>query len=150
MVAAKSCVFLLFFLPILTLIAPRSFLSFFLSLFQLYEINDDPKRKEFLDDLFLFMQKRGKWMIKDNFIIFTNFTSADSPKLYGEAGQSGKRRDTKFFRYQPDIERVSILGEWITFHGHFPFAITLYVGKEDKARYCQCSAYDTFFSSDVD
>ncbi|XP_058065854.1 protein dead ringer-like [Anopheles bellator] len=25
----------------------------------LYEINDDPKRKEFLDDLFLFMQKRG-------------------------------------------------------------------------------------------
>ncbi|XP_021697343.1 protein dead ringer isoform X3 [Aedes aegypti] len=26
---------------------------------QLYEINDDPKRKEFLDDLFLFMQKRG-------------------------------------------------------------------------------------------
>ena len=29
-------------------------------LFQLYEINDDPKRKEFLDDLFSFMQKRGK------------------------------------------------------------------------------------------
>ncbi|CAH1716446.1 unnamed protein product [Chironomus riparius] len=26
---------------------------------QLYEINDDPKRKLFLDDLFLFMQKRG-------------------------------------------------------------------------------------------
>ncbi|XP_055604149.1 protein dead ringer [Uranotaenia lowii] len=26
---------------------------------QLYEINDDPKRKEFLDELFLFMQKRG-------------------------------------------------------------------------------------------
>ncbi|KAK9294434.1 hypothetical protein QLX08_010954 [Tetragonisca angustula] len=26
---------------------------------QLYEINDDPKRKEFLDDLFNFMQKRG-------------------------------------------------------------------------------------------
>ncbi|XP_058804149.1 protein dead ringer isoform X2 [Phymastichus coffea] len=31
-----------------------------LSLLQkLYEINDDPKRKEFLDDLFSFMQKRG-------------------------------------------------------------------------------------------
>lgn len=28
--------------------------------FQLYEISDDPKRKEFLDDLFQFMQKRGK------------------------------------------------------------------------------------------
>ncbi|XP_050514172.1 protein dead ringer-like isoform X2 [Diabrotica virgifera virgifera] len=26
---------------------------------QLYEINDDPKRKEFLDELFSFMQKRG-------------------------------------------------------------------------------------------
>lgn len=26
---------------------------------QLYEIDDNPKRKEFLDDLFLFMQKRG-------------------------------------------------------------------------------------------
>lgn len=32
---------------------------FFLYL-QLYEINDDPKRKEFLDDLFSFMQRRGK------------------------------------------------------------------------------------------
>jgi hypothetical protein len=31
-------------------------------LFQLYEINDDPKRKEFLDDLFSFMQKRGKFI----------------------------------------------------------------------------------------
>lgn len=30
------------------------------SFFQLYEINDDPKRKEFLDDLFSYMQKRGK------------------------------------------------------------------------------------------
>lgn len=30
------------------------------NLLQLYEINDDPKRKEFLDDLFSFMQKRGK------------------------------------------------------------------------------------------
>ena len=28
--------------------------------FQLYEISDDPQRKEFLDDLFSFMQKRGK------------------------------------------------------------------------------------------
>lgn len=35
---------------------------FFVFLFaQLYEINDDPKRKEFLDDLFSFMQKRGKY-----------------------------------------------------------------------------------------
>lgn len=33
----------------------------FVSLFQLYEINDDPKRKEFLDDLFSFMQRRGKF-----------------------------------------------------------------------------------------
>lgn len=32
----------------------------FTFLFQLYEINDDPKRKEFLDDLFSYMQKRGK------------------------------------------------------------------------------------------
>ncbi|KYO41849.1 hypothetical protein Y1Q_0009469 [Alligator mississippiensis] len=27
----------------------------------LYELDDDPKRKEFLDDLFGFMQKRGLW-----------------------------------------------------------------------------------------
>jgi hypothetical protein len=33
---------------------------FFFISFQLYEINDDPKRKEFLDELFQFMQKRGK------------------------------------------------------------------------------------------
>lgn len=28
---------------------------------QLYELDADPKRKEFLDDLFSFMQKRGEW-----------------------------------------------------------------------------------------
>lgn len=27
---------------------------------QLYEIDDNPKRKEFLDELFTMMQKRGK------------------------------------------------------------------------------------------
>jgi len=29
---------------------------------QLYEIDSDPKRKEFLDELFNFMQKRGTMM----------------------------------------------------------------------------------------
>lgn len=33
---------------------------FFVGLLQLYELDDDVKRKEFLDDLFSFMQKRGK------------------------------------------------------------------------------------------
>lgn len=28
--------------------------------FQLYELDNDPKRKDFLDDLFTFMQKRGE------------------------------------------------------------------------------------------
>ena len=32
-----------------------------LFLLQLYELSDDTKRKDFLDDLFAFMQKRGKW-----------------------------------------------------------------------------------------
>lgn len=27
---------------------------------QLYELDSDPQRKEFLDELFVFMQKRGK------------------------------------------------------------------------------------------
>lgn len=27
---------------------------------QLYELDHDPKRKEFLDELFVFMQKRGE------------------------------------------------------------------------------------------
>ena len=30
--------------------------------FQLYEIDGDPNRKEFLDDLFIFMQKRGEFV----------------------------------------------------------------------------------------
>jgi len=30
---------------------------------QLYELSDDNKRKEFLDELFSFMQKRGKLII---------------------------------------------------------------------------------------
>lgn len=37
----------------------RALISFCF-LFQLYELDSDPKRKEFLDDLFTFMQKRGK------------------------------------------------------------------------------------------
>ena len=32
------------------------------SSFQLYEISDDPKRREFLDDLFAYMQKRGMFL----------------------------------------------------------------------------------------
>ncbi|CAF1671457.1 unnamed protein product, partial [Adineta ricciae] len=33
--------------------------NYSLFFFQLYELSDEPKRKEFLDDLFAFMQKRG-------------------------------------------------------------------------------------------
>ena len=32
--------------------------------FQLYEIDGDPKRKEFLDELFRFMQERGEFISK--------------------------------------------------------------------------------------
>ena len=52
-------VFILYFITIsysLTL----SYLLFSLSCLQLYELSDDAKRKDFLDDLFAFMQKRGK------------------------------------------------------------------------------------------
>ena len=38
---------------------PRKFLLILLVTLQLYEIDDNPKRKEFLDELFAFMQKRG-------------------------------------------------------------------------------------------
>lgn len=31
-------------------------------LLQLYELGSEPERKEFLDDLFTFMQKRGEWV----------------------------------------------------------------------------------------
>ena len=31
-------------------------------LFQLYGMSDEPERREFLDDLFSFMQKKGKWI----------------------------------------------------------------------------------------
>ena len=32
--------------------------------FQLYEIDDNPARREFLDELFAFMQKRGESQIR--------------------------------------------------------------------------------------
>ena len=32
-------------------------------IFQLYEIDDNPKRREFLDDLFSMMQKRGTFIL---------------------------------------------------------------------------------------
>ena len=34
---------------------------------QLYELTDDPQRKEFLDDLFAFMQKRGEYAFTYSF-----------------------------------------------------------------------------------
>lgn len=56
------------FISLINLIKYNNFLyrSFHFSL-QLYEINNDPKRKEFLDDLFTFMKDRGK---KSSHLIF--------------------------------------------------------------------------------
>ena len=34
---------------------------------QLYELDSDPERKEFLDDLFVFMQKRGECAVYSSF-----------------------------------------------------------------------------------
>ena len=39
--------------------------------FQLYEIDDNPARREFLDELFAFMQKRGESHIR---IIVSSFS----------------------------------------------------------------------------
>lgn len=36
---------------------------------QLYELDSDPERKEFLDDLFVFMQKRGECPLMSPLII---------------------------------------------------------------------------------
>jgi len=43
-------------------------LNWMFLLLQLYEISDEPKRKEFLDDLFIFMQKRGELMSELNYL----------------------------------------------------------------------------------
>lgn len=48
-------------------------ISFAFSL-QLYEINDDPKRKEFLDDLFMFMKDRGKKLLITQTFSFDQFS----------------------------------------------------------------------------
>lgn len=37
----------------------RKLTNDFQTFFQLYEIDENPKRKDFLDELFAFMQKRG-------------------------------------------------------------------------------------------
>ena len=44
----------------LAILKVLEFNAFFFSIFQLYELSEEPKRREFLDDLFSFMQKRGK------------------------------------------------------------------------------------------
>lgn len=36
---------------------------------QLYELDADPKRKEFLDDLFSFMQKRGECLLEQEGVV---------------------------------------------------------------------------------
>lgn len=45
----------------------------FVHFMQLYELDSDPNRKEFLDDLFTFMQKRGE---ATHFLILKILTSA--------------------------------------------------------------------------
>lgn len=62
-------------------------------LLQLYEINDDPKRKEFLDDLFSYMQKRGK-----SSITVISVTLSGLGPLYTLRGKREKR----------DLIRVSV------------------------------------------
>jgi hypothetical protein len=44
-------------------VASRDRFTFAFFLFQLYEIDENPKRKEFLDELFSYMQNRGKFII---------------------------------------------------------------------------------------
>ena len=46
-------------------------LLIYIHILQLYEIDDNPKRREFLDELFTFMQKRGKEAF--HFVEFQNF-----------------------------------------------------------------------------
>ena len=60
------CAYVLYILFSLNRFANFSF-SFFLFFSQLYELNDDAGRKAFLDELFDFMQKRGKSL---NFVVF--------------------------------------------------------------------------------
>ena len=71
-------VFILYFITIsysLTL----SYLLFSLSCLQLYELSDDAKRKDFLDDLFAFMQKRGK---NKSFLHYKEFQHFDIVLCY--------------------------------------------------------------------
>lgn len=93
---------------------------------QLYEINDDPKRKEFLDDLFSFMQKRGEWIVlmgylsnwlsikwytekKTNERRNKNNTELDSTHEKQEASNYGRTSDT------PELRR----SDWGNVHRHF-------------------------------
>ena len=43
---------------------------------QLYELDSDPERKEFLDDLFVFMQKRGECAPYSSFQFIEHLLSA--------------------------------------------------------------------------
>lgn len=53
-----SCICFTFYNFITVISSQYKSIFFFIS--QLYELDDDEKRKEFLDDLFSFMQKRGE------------------------------------------------------------------------------------------
>lgn len=59
---------------------------------QLYEMSDDVKRKEFLDELFTFMQKRGKSAV-DTIVLFQNIFICFSLNDYKYGLENGKTRD---------------------------------------------------------
>ena len=52
----------------------------YIFIFQLYELSDDQKRKEFLDELFAFMQKRGR--LFQNFNTIYLMTHQVLPQIY--------------------------------------------------------------------
>lgn len=55
---------------------------------QLYELDADPKRKEFLDDLFSFMQKRGEWGDVREGPPFTRSEKGETPGFSPQVGSS--------------------------------------------------------------
>ena len=80
---------------------------------QLYELSDDPQRKEFLDDLFAFMQKRGEYTFAYSFArIYSHITSLDYYVDRLPVTPGCPSSDGCFHRYKPSTLEQAANDSW--------------------------------------
>ncbi|KAH6939199.1 hypothetical protein HPB50_016507 [Hyalomma asiaticum] len=79
---------------------------------KLYELSNEPKRKEFLDDLFSFMQKRGESQIRSRDMQSASGVLALRFPYPSVAGNPDKTKAPSAVSLEEKTEGEKVLGPW--------------------------------------